>query len=299
MNKFMIMRLEGVFIWANGDKYSGYFEYGVMQGYGRFDWAASGNVYSGEWSSGKATGQGSLIKSDGSKLQGSFYAGKLHGWAHHIWSHGDSASGHFINDVLDGYGKFIWAIASGTSDIPNGFKVIARNDAFNRQYEGLWKNGKCHGVGKLQDALSSGSREYINGEENGLGAIIWTQTDTKYIGEFLPVSSSCTLGMEENDETLAWGRIEFGNGLIYEGETKEFLRYGMGQLSYPANSNSTLSEVAAAAHLTQTAEGHILDVESVLLQRGGRFVCRWENDEPVGEGRLILNNGEVREIMWH
>jgi len=55
-----------------------------MHGRGRFEWAASGEVYNGHWVKGKMTGEGIKVQSDGCRLQGGFLGGELHGWAEKV-----------------------------------------------------------------------------------------------------------------------------------------------------------------------------------------------------------------------
>ena len=55
-----------------------------MHGRGRFEWAASGEVYNGHWVKGKMTGEGIKVQSDGCRLQGAFLGGELHGWAEKV-----------------------------------------------------------------------------------------------------------------------------------------------------------------------------------------------------------------------
>ena len=55
-----------------------------MHGRGRFEWAASGEVYNGHWVKGKMTGEGIKVQSDGCRLQGSFLGGELNGWGEKV-----------------------------------------------------------------------------------------------------------------------------------------------------------------------------------------------------------------------
>lgn len=59
---------------------------GLMHGRGRFEWAASGEVYNGHWVRGKMTGEGIKVQSDGCRLQGSFLGGELNGWGEKVSS---------------------------------------------------------------------------------------------------------------------------------------------------------------------------------------------------------------------
>lgn len=57
---------------------------GLMHGRGRFEWAATGEVYNGAWAKGKMTGEGIKISFDGSRAQGAFTNGVLDGWAEKV-----------------------------------------------------------------------------------------------------------------------------------------------------------------------------------------------------------------------
>ncbi len=55
----------GEMVLANGDRYCGQFNDGVMNGFGKHEWTKSGDVFEGNWENGEMHGNGVLTTNHG------------------------------------------------------------------------------------------------------------------------------------------------------------------------------------------------------------------------------------------
>lgn len=318
----------GIYLWANGDKYSGDWDKGLMHGRGRFEWAANGEVYNGQWVKGKMTGEGIKVQSDGCRLQGAFVAGELHGWAEKIFSGGDRYTGYFKNNSREGYGEYVWTDGS--------------------RYRGQWHNDLTHGRGELVTALDRISAErdrdrlrYRRGDSSWLDSIL------SYSGEFScgrlhgfgtanMFDGSIYTGEWKEDRFEGWGRLRHADQSEYEGDLHYGMRHGQGQLQHHMQFIPTLEEednmtdgsvtststpphpffpghvalqIPAPLPLTHipheaefeppqeeldlTPQGPAVLVEDVLHTWGGIYIGEWVQDRPHGRGTLQLRNGQL------
>ena len=72
--------------------------------------SSNGNLYEGEFVSGKYQGKGKITFNDGDVYQGMFSAGKMNGDGIYTYSGGNSYSGSFSNGSMNGNGVMIQAI---------------------------------------------------------------------------------------------------------------------------------------------------------------------------------------------
>ena len=114
---------DGIFIYANGDKYEGGFKGNKRDGEGRIE-CANGNSFAGHFRENRMHGDGRLIWRDVAKYSGGWANGERSGWGvEHFALSGDSFEGEFANDRRHGKGRF-------------------RHGASTVAYDGLWRDGE-------------------------------------------------------------------------------------------------------------------------------------------------------------
>lgn len=111
----------GVANWYDDGKFvereKGNFQRGVLaHGIGSVDFA-NGDKYSGEFQDGEMDGRGTYLFANGDKYVGDFKANKRSGQALMTFANGDSYVGSFRDDKMNGLGTYTYA---------NGTKLIAR-----------------------------------------------------------------------------------------------------------------------------------------------------------------------------
>lgn len=97
-------------ILANGDSYRGQFNDGVMNGFGKHEWAKSGDIYEGLWQNGEMHGNGVLTTKHGR------YEGQ--------WNRGVKSGNGRLD--LPGKGTYVGTFKDGS--IKNTFGVIRSYD---------------------------------------------------------------------------------------------------------------------------------------------------------------------------
>ena len=86
--KIILRHGKGVCEWPNGDKYEGDFRFDVMWGWGRFKWAATADVYEGQFKGAERVGKGVLWQRDGAMYSGHWHNSQPHGLGVHMLSDG-------------------------------------------------------------------------------------------------------------------------------------------------------------------------------------------------------------------
>jgi hypothetical protein len=137
---------QGVYIWANGDKYIGEFKGSKFNGHGTL-LRANGNKYVGEFKEDHKNGQGTFIYASGSKYIGEFQNGHFNGQGAFIFANGSKYIGEFKDDEFSGQGTYSRA---------NGDKYVGefKGGKFNGQGIYTWANGAKY-VGKFKDGIKS------------------------------------------------------------------------------------------------------------------------------------------------
>lgn len=98
----------------------------------------SGASYDGEWVSGKRSGQGRGVSSNGNKYVGAWLNDVFHGYGVLTFAAGDEYKGNFLNGLFSGKGLYTWL---------NGDK-----------HEGLYSDGKSNGYGTY---IYKNGRKYV------------------------------------------------------------------------------------------------------------------------------------------
>ena len=131
----------------------------------------SGNKYSGEWKDGKLNGQGTFTYAKGNTHTniGEFKDGYFHGKGTTTFTNGDKLSGEFKNDLPNGKGTYTWKNGNqSSSEYKDGTPVGQISTYFlaDNQFKG--------------DTLFVNT---LNGRANGLGIYTWSNGN-KFVGEW-------------------------------------------------------------------------------------------------------------------
>ncbi|XP_048417087.1 MORN repeat-containing protein 1-like isoform X1 [Stegostoma tigrinum] len=195
------------------------------------------------------------------------------------------APGRYVGDVKqqlrDGFGLYIY---------PNSFY----------QYEGEWKNGKKHGIGKF--LMKDGSYyegEFVNGEIEGNGTRYWASSGNEYCGQF------------SQGELHGFGVMKYFDGARYEGEFQYGSRTGHGALIdkegqvYRGSFHNNKKQGEGEMHYKY---GSHYQGDWVLDQRQGHGIMQyaddslyegqWRNDLFNGQGSMIHCSGVIYDGIW-
>ncbi len=163
----------GVYEWANGDKFDGGFVDDKPSGQGKWDFA-SGDKYAGEVVGGVIVGKGVFIAKNGDKFEGPFVDGRPNGKGVYRFASGDRFEGDMLAGKMSGKGVYInkdgdRLEANFNEGVPQGKGAyyFANGD----RYEGDIAGGAL--TGKGQYFYSNGLRsegEFVNGTLKGKGA---------------------------------------------------------------------------------------------------------------------------------
>jgi hypothetical protein len=89
----------GEVVFANGDRFSGMFKNGRIEGSGSWTSGSSGNTYSGNWKNGRRDGAGTYSWAQSSQQYvGEWADDKRHGKGTLTWRNGDRFEGEFRNN---------------------------------------------------------------------------------------------------------------------------------------------------------------------------------------------------------
>ncbi|XP_038677637.1 MORN repeat-containing protein 1-like [Scyliorhinus canicula] len=193
----------------------------------------------------------------------------------------DRYVGEVKQQMRDGFGLYVY---------PNSFF----------QYEGEWKKGKKHGIGKF--LMKDGSYyegEFLNGEIEGNGVRYWAASGNEYCGQF------------SQGEIHGYGVMKYFNGARYEGEFHYGARTGHGAMidnegqvyrgSFHSNKRQGEGELFYQ-------NGDHYQGDWVLDRRQGHGILQyadssyyegqWRNDLFNGQGSMIHCSGVTYDGMW-
>ncbi|PRP77478.1 hypothetical protein PROFUN_14298 [Planoprotostelium fungivorum] len=168
---------------SNGDHYSGMWDYGKIQGKGRYAFFSdkvyegdltnglmdgrgkmvySGHtIYEGQWAGGEQDGEGTLMQ-PGVQYVGTWRAGKKKKGVI-SWDGGQKYTGKFKNDRMHG----------------RGILICMNGDI----YDGDWAEGKRSGHGKFTSKRGQYDGYWVNDRREGTGSMVWSNGDF-YDGEW-------------------------------------------------------------------------------------------------------------------
>ncbi|XP_067873266.1 MORN repeat-containing protein 1-like isoform X2 [Heterodontus francisci] len=194
-------------------------------------------------------------------------------------------SGRYVGEMKqqlrDGFGLYVY---------PNSFF----------QYEGEWKNGKKHGIGKF--LMKDGSYyegEFVNGEMEGNGFRYWASSGNEYSGQFTQgeihgygvkkyLDGSQYEGEFHFGARAGHGALTDGEGQVYRGSFHNNKKQGEGEMYYK-NGDQYQGD-----WVLNRRQGHgILQYADGSLYEG-----QWRNDLFNGQGSLIHCSGVTYDGMW-
>ena len=133
----------------SGNIYIGEWLSGKRDGRGRQTWK-NGDVYEGEWKEDKQDGLGRSTFASGCRYIGWISQNCKHGVGEYVWSDGSCYLGEWKNNLMHGVGNYKWACGRAylgywDKNEINGFGVYTWEDG--RRYEGYHEATKRHGEG--------------------------------------------------------------------------------------------------------------------------------------------------------
>ncbi|KAK2857090.1 hypothetical protein Q5P01_005825 [Channa striata] len=164
--------------------------------------------------------------------EGWWLAGKPHGRGLLKWPDGRIYTGEFKNGLEDGFGEFVAPV-----------KMLNKNDC----YQGYWKDGKMHGLGKyryasgevydgcFQDGMRHGHGMLRSGKLNTFSPSVfigrWVQDKKTGYGVFDDITKGEKyMGMWQDHLRQGTGVVVTQFGLYYEGTFKDNKMMGAGIL---------------------------------------------------------------------
>lgn len=172
--------------WSNGSWYSGTFNEGKCNGFGKYN-NQYGDILTGIFEMNKVTRYCIYSHSKGGEYEGEWNNNFIEGIGKEKWSDQCSYEGSYVNGAKEGIGTYTWSNKSKyqgewKENYPHGNGVFYYHDG--RQYEGEWKQGKMDGIGLftwLDGRKYIGS--YYNDKLCGFGMFVWSKPNFKiYLG---------------------------------------------------------------------------------------------------------------------
>ncbi len=250
---------KGVYVTADGNIYSGFFENDVMNGPGKFTGTDGrtfeGNyvndkpegfgtfhngtsTYSGYYKNGARTGQGTFSDDKGDVWTGEWVDGKLTGPGTFKGIDGEKYKGEFVNGKRNG----------------NGLRIMPNGD----QYQGNWEYGEMNGQGTMiRPDGTSYKGEWVMGLFSGKGVLI-DSAGGKYEGDFG--------GGVYNGK----GSYTFADGTKYDGEWVFRKRTGKGILYDKEGNIKQQGDWKDNAFIDVTVAG-IAELKTVIEYAGHDF----------------------------
>ena len=132
-------------IWVEGDVYEGEWKSGKPNGQGRYT-SVCGHMREGVWKNRKQEGWGRSVLTNGIVCEGEYKNNVLEGQGYRSHSNGELYQGEFKNGKAEGRGSYVWTNGQ-REDNSTGRQAYA----VGAMYNGLFKNDKLHGKGILKE----------------------------------------------------------------------------------------------------------------------------------------------------
>ncbi len=204
---------------ADGARYQGPLQEGLMHGEGRLDWPG-GSYYEGTFQFGELAGEGRMVTASGEIYQGAMQHGMMHGPGLLELPDGGSYQGEFEQ------GQLVRGVFA---------------DARGGLHQGTFRHWQLHGTGRL--SLPDGS-EYSGEFRDGVpvrgqfsdgagGHYQGTFADGTFEGEgeYTDADGNLYRGVFRHGQLTGEGVFEGADGLHYEGEFADGLFHGQGTLT--------------------------------------------------------------------
>ena len=200
---------------------------------------ANGDVYTGEFKHGEASGRGLRRSANGDVYEGQFAQGMRSGEGR-LSSGQSSYEGQWHDDLPHGAGTMVWRTASGverkrySGQWRHGRRhgMGAQTWADGRCYEGQWADGEQHGAGRMRcggggdrEGAAAGAASAAEGGEEAAG-LAWEE----FMGEW------------QHNQQQGRGVWRAADGRRFEGQWRDGLAHGEGRL---VHADGGLHEVRA------------------------------------------------------
>ena len=310
----------GSYVWKSGNKYSGEWKNGKIDGEGKKTWK-SGATFSGEFKNGERF-FGTFTWSSGNKYYGQYKNLKRHGQGVFTWPSGDKFVGEFKSGKRHGQGTFTWITgASYHGEWENGQQhgegvYTSKNGATK---EGIWKKGKflySKKIKKNNSKLAVKSNDNLEKGKVNLNNIF---THSKSLPNCSPNYAN------DIQKPLSWnwdncfGTVEYKKGKFkgwkYEGAFKNGRPHGhgitvqhngdkyVGNYKYgKKNGKGTYYLLSEGQYKHDIYEGNFKDgvkhgMGTYLYlgegkNKGDKFVGEFKNDKRHGNGTYFHKNGD-------
>ena len=227
---------------------------------GPFFWLKCGShsAYKGRWSAGRFNGHGTVKFSNGSSHTGFFLNGSKHGFGTFNSSSGYQYSGEWLNGRQTGKAYIRYKNGDAYYGQVNNGERCGQGELFclsiNRTYRGVWTSGRLNGECEIVDP------------------------DWQFAGEFNSLTQR------------GKGQIIYRNGDLYNGESRNFIRCGFGELTF-ASGKKIIGKWIGQANVVQakmeyggdiTVEGNITNFEpdgltKITFSSGQTYTGQWED----------------------
>jgi hypothetical protein len=264
---------------SDRDEYVGEFSGDKRQGEGRCRFA-NGDVYEGSWYTDVREGQGKLAYANGDAYEGGWHEDMRTGRGRQDYATGSWYVGAWFNDVENGHGK--------------GFLQVPQRGV----YEGEFKDGFPHGVGKF--AYANGD-VYEGGFECGVRC---------GIGRCVTAVGAVFEGAWKDDVRAGEGSEQWPNGDSYSGQWSNGARIGTGEMDYGTGDtfvgewednhrkNGCLTYANGDQYTGEFIDDMRIGIGTCRFANGDEYEGEWLNDLQDGEGICIYADGAVYTGTW-
>jgi hypothetical protein len=181
----------GAITFPNGEKYSGEFKKGKIDGKGEYNYLDK-SVYVGYFRNGKRNGKGTQGFGNGDFYDGEYKDDMINGIGTYFYINGDKYVGEWKNDEFRGQGTYTTVSGRkyvGIWDYGTGYGLSSLSAANGDKYVGEIKDNKRNGQGTYY--FTNGNKyegEWKDDEQNGIGTLYFLTNNNfkgdKYVGEF-------------------------------------------------------------------------------------------------------------------
>ncbi len=210
---------KGTIVWKNGDRLSGQFQNGLLNGEGEFV-STGGSSYRGEFVDGLFEGEGVYHYIDGSIYTGAFKNDYPHGNGKLVYKSGDHYEGEFVKSRFWGEGEYhqengVYRGTFENDEIVSG----TYTDVNSNVYEGEFSNWFYNGQGTYTASTGEVYKgTFVDGFLSGQGSYS-SEDGTHYQGGF------------DQSYYSGQGKLVLENGDVYEGEFNYGQYHGEGELT--------------------------------------------------------------------
>lgn len=259
--------------------------------------------YTGEFSGDKRQGEGRCSFANGDVYEGSWYADVREGYGKLAYANGDTYEGGWHEDMRTGQGRQdyatgSWYVGSWLFDVENGLGRGFLQVPQRGVYEGEFKDGFPHGVGKF---VYDNGDVYEGGFECGVRC---------GIGRCVTAVGAVFEGAWRDDVREGEGTEAWPNGDHYDGAWSNGARTGVGEMRYgtgdtfvgewEANTrkNGCLTYVTGDQYTGEFVEDMRIGIGTCRFANGDEYEGEWLNDLQDGEGICTYADGAVYTGTW-